>query len=76
MQRVIFLRAGARFRTLPFGFNGEKVSEKSFAAGFGVPLTRERASLDVAVQRAERSTASSGVNERGFILSIGLRVSP
>jgi hypothetical protein len=75
LQRVITLRAGARFRTLPFGLNGQKVSEKSFAAGFGAPLTRDRASLDVAIQRASRS-ASSDIKERGFILSIGLRVSP
>jgi hypothetical protein len=75
MQRVITLRGGARFRTLPFGLNGEKVSERIFAAGFGAPLTRERASLDVAIQRAARS-AGSDVKERGFILSVGLRVSP
>ncbi len=75
IQRIITLRAGARFRTLPFGLNGEKVSEKIFAAGFGAPLTRERASLDVAIQRAAR-TASSDVKERGFILSVALRVSP
>jgi hypothetical protein len=75
MQRIITVRAGARFRTLPFGLNGEKVSERTFAAGFGAPLTRERASLDVAIQRAARS-AGSDVKERGFILSIGLRVSP
>jgi hypothetical protein len=75
MQRIITVRAGARFRTLPFGLNGEKVSERTFGAGFGAPLTRERASLDVAIQRAARS-AGSDVKERGFILSIGLRVSP
>jgi hypothetical protein len=75
LQRIITLRAGARFRTLPFGLNGQKVSEKSFAAGFGAPLTRDRASLDVALQRAGRS-AGSDIKERGFILSIGLRVSP
>jgi len=75
LQRIITLRAGARFRTLPFGLNGEKVSEKSFAAGFGAPLTRDRASLDVAIQRASRS-AGTDIKERGFILSIGLRVSP
>jgi hypothetical protein len=76
MQRLVTVRAGARFRTLPFGLNGEKVSEKTFAAGFGIPLTRERASLDAAIQRAARSAGSSDVKERGYILSIGLRVSP
>jgi hypothetical protein len=75
MQRIITLRAGARFRTLPFGLNGQKVSETSFAAGFGAPLTRERASFDFAIQRATRS-AGPDVTERGLILSFGLRVTP
>jgi hypothetical protein len=75
MQRIIVLRAGGRFRTLPFGFNGEKVSETSFVAGLGVPLTRDRSSFDFTVQRANR-TAGGNVKERGFILSFGLRVSP
>jgi len=75
MQRIITLRAGARFRTLPFGFNGQKVSETSLMAGFGAPLTRDRASFDFTLQRANR-TAGSDVKERGFILSFGLRVSP
>lgn len=75
IQRIVILRAGARFRTLPFGFNSEKVSETSFMAGIGVPLTRDRASFDIAVQRASR-TAGGDVKERGLILSFGLRVSP
>ena len=75
LSRLITLRAGARFRTLPFGFNGDKVSETSFAAGLGAPLTRDRASFDFAIQRASR-TAGSLVKERGLILSFGLRVSP
>jgi hypothetical protein len=75
MQRIVTVRAGGRYRTLPFGFNGEKVRETAFMAGFGVPLTRNRASFDFAVQRAMRSTSGS-VKERGLILSFGLRVSP
>jgi hypothetical protein len=75
IQRLVTLRAGARSRTLPFGFNGEKVSETSFMAGLGVPLTRERASFDFAIQRASRK-AGVDVKERGLILSFGLRVSP
>jgi hypothetical protein len=76
MQRIVTVRLGGRIRTLPFGFNGEKVSERSFAFGLGAPLTRDRAAIDLAIQRASRTTASSDVKERGFILSIGLRVSP
>jgi hypothetical protein len=75
MQRIVMVRAGARFRTLPFGYEGEKVRETAFMAGFGIPLTHNRASLDFAGQRAMRS-ASGNVRERGFILSFGLRVSP
>ena len=75
MQRIIVVRAGGRVRTLPFGFNGEKVTEKSIVAGLGIPLTRDRASFDFAVQRANR-TAGAGVKETGYILSFGLRVSP
>lgn len=75
LQRLVTLRAGTRFRTLPFGFNGEKVSETAFMAGFGAPLTRDRASFDFAIQRAVRS-GSGDAKERGLILSFGLRVSP
>jgi hypothetical protein len=75
LQRIVTLRVGARTRTLPFGFNGEKVSETSFTAGIGAPLARDRAAFDFAVQRASR-TAGGDVKERGFILSFGLRVSP
>lgn len=75
MQRIVTLRAGARLRTLPFGFNGEKVSETAFMAGLGAPLTRDRASFDFSIQRANRS-AGGDVKERGLILSFGLRVSP
>jgi hypothetical protein len=68
------MRAGARFRTLPFGFNGEKVSETSFMGGIGVPLARDRAAFDFSLQHASRS--ASTIKERGIILSFGLRVSP
>lgn len=74
LQRIVMVRAGARLRTLPFGFNGEKVSETSFMAGLGAPLARERASFDFSVQRANRTAGD--VTERGVILSFGLRVSP
>jgi hypothetical protein len=74
MQRIVAMRVGARVRTLPFGFNGQKVSETSFMGGLGVPLARDRAAFDFAVQHASRS--ASGVKERGLIFSFGLRVSP
>lgn len=73
-QRIVLFRAGVRIRTLPFGYNGDKVSETSFAGGLGIPLSRDRAALDFTLQRAARSAAS--IEERGYILSFGLRVSP
>ena len=75
LQRILTVRAGARFRTLPFGFNANKVSERSFAGGLGIPLTRDRAALDLSFERATRD-AGTDVKERGYILSFGLRVSP
>jgi hypothetical protein len=75
LQRVIFVRAGARHRTLPFGFNGQRVSETSFMAGLGAPLARDRASIDFNFQRAARS-ADASVKETGYIFSFGLRVTP
>jgi hypothetical protein len=99
LQRIITVRAGARFRTLPFGLPDQpiltfqdcnvvsfctdtqvaspshKVSEKSFAFGFGIPLTRDQAALDLSFAHATRD-AGTDVKERGFIMSFGLRVSP
>jgi hypothetical protein len=77
LQRIILVRAGARRRTLPFAFNGNKVSETSLMWGLGAPLARDRASFDFTFQRAARSAASdASVKEVGYILSFGLRVSP
>ena len=75
LQRLVIVRAGARSRTLPFGFNGQKVSETSFMGGLGMPLARDRASLDFTFQHASRS-AGGDIRERGLILSFGLRVAP
>lgn len=76
LQRIIFVRAGARHRTLPFGFNGQRVLETSFMAGLGAPLARDRASIDFNFQRAARSAADASVKETGYIFSFGLRVTP
>jgi hypothetical protein len=75
LSRLIVLRAGARRRTLPFGFGGEKVSETSFMGGLGIPLAANRAGFDFSLQHASRS-AVGNISERAFILSFGLRVTP
>lgn len=67
-------RLGFRDRTLPFGANGDQVSERSFSGGVGVPFARGRAQMDLTLQRAVRKAA--GLNERSWFLGIGLGIRP
>jgi hypothetical protein len=80
IERVVILRLGARYRTLPFLAAGQEVRELSFAAGIGAQFTRNRAGVDFAVRHATRKAASAdaldGMRERGLTLSFGLRVRP
>ncbi len=69
------LRAGARFRTLPFGTTLSAVSEKSYSAGLGTTLARGRAAFDVTGIRATRDAGASG-SETAFTLSVGITVRP
>jgi hypothetical protein len=83
-DRTLMLRAGFRWRTLPFaatpvedGTTGapRNVRERSFSAGAGTTLARGRASIDLGVIRASRDAGLS-VDERAWILSIGMSVRP
>jgi hypothetical protein len=83
-DRALMLRAGVRWRTLPFaatpveaGTTGapRNVRERSLAAGAGTTLARGRASVDFGVIRASRDAGLS-VDERAWILSIGMSVRP
>ena len=78
LQRQTVLRIGARYRTLPFLAAGSEVNELSFAAGMGTQFFRNRATFDLALERAGRKPSDSqiGVTERAYILSFGLRVRP
>jgi hypothetical protein len=68
------VRAGVRDRTLPFGVNGNRVGERSFSFGAGIPVARGRAQLDLAIQRASREV--SDFTERGWFISLGLGIRP
>ncbi len=68
------VRLGFRDRELPFGVQGEQVSERSFSGGLGMPLARGRAQLDLALQRSARKAA--GVTERSWFVGIGLGIRP
>jgi hypothetical protein len=83
-DRPLMLRVGGRWRTLPFAVtpveNGglgapRKVRERSLSAGVGTTLARGRAAVDIGVVRANRDAGLS-VDERAWILSIGMSVRP
>ncbi|GAC1516786.1 MAG: hypothetical protein NVS1B4_13930 [Gemmatimonadaceae bacterium] len=71
----LLLRGGVRSRELPFSARGERTTESSIVGGIGLPLADQRASLDIAVERASRS-GIAGVRETATILSIGIAVRP
>jgi hypothetical protein len=77
-QRQTVLRLGGRYRTLPYTADGNEVKEISIAAGIGAQFFRNRATFDMALERAARSVDASGIDakERSYILSFGLRVRP
>ena len=70
------LRAGMRWRTLPFGLAATSVSEKTISFGAGAILGRGgRAALDIATFRSSRS-ATPTLSETAWTLSVGLTVRP
>ena len=73
--RTVQFRAGARWRTLPFGTATSSVSEKSYSLGAGTSFARGRASLDFAGIRSMRD-AGAGFSETANTLSFGITVRP
>jgi hypothetical protein len=75
--RALQLRAGARWRTLPFSTAATgDVSEKSYSLGAGTLLARGRAALDIAAVRATRDAPNTTVSESAWTLSVGITVRP
>lgn len=72
---AVNLRAGARWRTLPFSADGNAVSERTVSGGFGWPFARGRAEINLGVLRSARSSAS-GIRERAWTVSTGFAVRP
>jgi hypothetical protein len=83
--RVLMLRAGARWRTLPFTVTStdagststdqRRVRERSLSAGAGTSFARGRALFDIGAVRATRD-AGLTIGERAWILSMGMAVRP
>lgn len=68
------LRAGARFRTLPFSATASPVTERTLSGGFGFPLAGGRVELHLGVFRATRTSA--GASENAWTISTGFGVRP
>jgi hypothetical protein len=77
-QRAIQVRAGARWRTLPFGLATTAVRERSASFGLGTLFARGRIALDVSGIRALREPVNTALDlrESAWTVSAGLTVRP
>lgn len=75
---TIPVRAGYRWRTLPFGIGANEVSERIIAGGVGVQFARNRATADFTLERASRTGSAGNVSasEKAWTLSLGFTVRP
>ena len=75
-QQAVPVRAGLRYRMLPFGAGDEQVREVAIGSGLGIPVARGRGTLDLGIQRASRSANGVEAKETAWTLSVGLTVRP
>lgn len=69
------LRAGGRWRTLPFSSDNNAVRESSWSGGVGLPFAGGRAEVNVGALRSNR-TSDSGIREQAWTFSTGFGVRP
>jgi len=76
--RSVQIRAGGRWRTLPFGLPTSEVKEKSLSFGLGTSLGRGRVGLDLAGIRALRDPVNTAIDlhEKAWTVSVGVTVRP
>jgi hypothetical protein len=79
LGKPLTLRAGGRWRDLPFPAAGESTRERVLSLGVGVPLLgsgpQARAAFDLGILRAARSSGAD-FSESAWILSTGLSIRP
>jgi hypothetical protein len=77
-DHVLQIRAGGRWRTLPFGLVNSEIKEKTFNMGVGTLLARGRLGVDLAAIRALRTPVASTVpfRESAWTMSFGVTVRP
>ncbi|MGH7678585.1 MAG: hypothetical protein ACRENU_08980 [Gemmatimonadaceae bacterium] len=69
------IRAGGRWRTLPFSANGVPVKEATASGGFAFPMARGDVQLNFGVLRSWRR-AGPGVSETAWTYSTGFALRP
>jgi len=72
------LRAGGRWRTLPFGLPKSEVKENSVTFGLGTLLGRGKVGVDVAGVHAVRTPVNRDIalQEKAWVASFGITVRP
>jgi hypothetical protein len=71
------LRIGYRQRTLPFQADSMNVRETAYSAGVGIPLSNNRARIDIGVIRSlRRADLPEPVKENAWTVSLGILVRP
>jgi hypothetical protein len=76
--RSLQLRAGGRWRTLPFGLPTSQVKENSVSFGVGTLMARNRDALDLAGIRSVREPVSTTIDlrETAWTVSVALTLRP
>ena len=72
----VLLRVGYARNELPFGANSLTVKESRITGGLGLPIARDFASVDISVQRANRTMTGGTVKEAAWMLGFGLQIRP
>lgn len=69
------IRAGGRWRTLPFSASGTAVKESTWSGGFALPMARGDVQLNFGLMRSSRS-GGAGISENAWTLSTGFALRP
>lgn len=77
-SHVLTVRAGGRWRDLPFGLTNSVIKEKTFNGGLGTLLAGGRLGVDFAAIRSIRTPVSNSVpfRESAWTMSFGVTVRP
>ena len=73
-ESPVGLRAGFRWRTLPFSADSNPVKERTFSGGFGFPMGGGRVELHLGALRATRT--SGNTTENAWTISTGFAIRP